>query len=178
MGAPSKTHKVSGGRLVANPTDLTLPLTNCGGTVLGTVDTLSISVTRKIEPITAEEWGSAMVDGVLLDEEVMMNVTFSTWDEDAAAVWAYGGSTGSGVPTITAPGSYGGLVSALRGVKLLWLPNDDTASPAILAYNAIPWTLPRKIDFNARKVLLVESGFLLLRDASNNTFKSALLGDL
>lgn len=179
MGALTTRHVVVGGRLVANPTDFDSPETNCDGTLLGTVQNIAIKVTRKIDPITAAEWGSAMVDGILLDEEVELSGTFTTWDEDAVANWAYGGVVGSGsVPTLTIPGAYGSLVETALSPSLLWLPNDPTVHPAFYLYNAVPWELPKKMFFSGRKPLVVEARFIGVRDASNNVFKSCLLADL
>lgn len=179
MAVQTTRHVVVGGRLVANPSNLASPETNCAGTLLGTVQNMWIRITRKIDPITAAEWGSAMVDGVLLDEEVELAGTFSSWDEDAVATWAYNGSVGAGaVPTLIFPATPGSLVESTKSPSLLWLPDDPTVHPAFIAYNAIPWTLPRKLRFSGRKPLTVEAHFLCLRDNDNNVFKSALLADL
>jgi hypothetical protein len=179
MAASSTTQVCVGGRLIANPSNFASPATDCGGTVLGNVQNAFIRITRKIDPITAAEWGSAMTDGILLDEEVEFSAVFSSWDEDAAAVWAYGGAVGAGaVPTVVVPGAYGSLVNTLRSPSLLWLPDDDTAHPAFYLYNAIPWSLPKRLRFSARHALTVEAHFLGLRDSNNAVFKSALLADL
>ena len=179
MGATNKVHKFSGGRLIVSPSNLASPSTDCDGTQLGTCQNLHLRGTVKLDPITAEEWGSATVDGVLLDPEWILQGTFTGWDEDFAATWFYGGSTGSGTPTVTAAeGSYGKLATAERGRTILWLPKDDAADPALICYNAIPWRMPKPLYFSGRKPAVVHASWLLLRDSNNLVWKSALLASL
>ena len=71
-----------------------------------------------------------------------MTVVGTGWDENFVSTVFYGGATGSGTPVVTYPNNVGGLAEAAKGVKLMWLPNDNAADPAFIAYNAIPWSSP------------------------------------
>ena len=177
MGATTKVHKFSGGRLIATPLNTTAPESDCGGTQLGTIQNVRVQITEKHEPITAEEWGSATIDGTVLDHEIFMTVVGTGWDEDFVSTVLYGGSTGSGTPVLSYPNNVGGLCSA-KGVKLLWLPNDDAEDPAFIAYNAIPWSLPKPVYFSGRRPAVVTATFLCTRDGTNRVWESDLLANL
>lgn len=178
MAAPSTTHRLSAGRLVANPSNLATPAANCGGTVLGAAQSIAVKITRKLEPITAEEWGSEPVDAVLLGAEIRISGLFAGWDEDAVSALFYGGATGSGTPSLTFP-QYGSPVEeGSKNAVLLWLPNDDANQPAFLAFNAVPWTIDDPIYFSGRRPLEVRASFLCLRNSTGNVFKSDLLTNL
>lgn len=176
MAGTSKVHKFSGGRLILNPTSIvTLP--NCGGTQAGTIQNATVRITEKHDPLTAEEWGSHTIDATVLDHEVFITVTGTGWDEDFVAALFYGGSTDAGTPILSYPNSVGGLCST-RSVKLLWVPNDDEEDPAWVAFNAIPWSLPKPVVFSGRKPAVVTGTFLCTRDATNRVWDSRLLADL
>lgn len=180
MGSTTKTHKFSGGVLIANPSDFSSPETLCGGTQLGTAQSLSLTITEKVDPITAEEWGSVMIDGIVLGEEAILSGSFTGWDEDLVANVFYGGAVGAAsTPTLLSPEAHvGKLAESAKSPSLLWLPKNDTRDPAFYAYNAIPWRIPKPVYFSGRKPMVVFASWILVRGSSNATYKSALLADL
>lgn len=177
MGASSKTLTFSGGRCILTPTNLALPASDCGGTQLGTVVDVNVTFIQKVDPITAEEWGSTMVDGVYLDTEIIVEVLGTNWDADFVQAAIYGGANTSGRPTLTFPHTNGELAST-SGVLLLWLPNDEAAAPAVLIYNALPWEIAKPIHTNAQRPAVVRSTFYAARDSNNNTLAIDTLTNL
>lgn len=180
MGSISKVHKFSGGRLIAAPNNLADPANNCGGTLLGTVQHLNIRISRRLDPIVAEEFGMSFWDAVALDSEITLNGTFTTWDEDAAHRIFLGATTGSGTPVVTETDDdyVGKLVGATENEVLLWLPNNDTADPAAIFYRPVLWSSPKPIFFSGRKALIVGANWICSRDSQGRKFKSDLLANL
>lgn len=177
MGTISTVHKFSGGRLVSGPSDLNDPANDCGGTRLGNVQNCSVTITPRMDPIEGEEFGGAPLDFVLLDPEVIFKATFSTWDEDAVAASFYGASVGSGVPLWSAGEAHvGALSSSIRELSLLWLPNNEAASPALRIYRAMPWKIGKPVYFSGRKPLVLEVSFVCTRNSAGRVARADLLG--
>lgn len=177
MAGSSKTLRFSGGRLIASPTDLSDPTNNCGGTQLGTVIDCKMIVTHKIDPITAEEFGGAMIDGIYLDSEVVFDVLGTNFDADFVERAFYGGSSAGGRSVVNLPFTPGALVSS-KGVTLLWLPNDEAVDQALLINNAFVIELPKPIYFSGQKPAAVRAQFFCARNASNAVFSTDLLANL
>lgn len=175
MGATTKVHKFSGGRLVVGPSNLASPATNCGGTQLGTVQDLSLQATRRDDPIVAEEWGMSIYDLLLLDTEWILTARFVGWDEAAISRIFFEGAVGSGTPLmVDTQDSYGELAGDTKASDLLWLPIADTVEPAVRAYRALPFGNP-KIYFSGRRPLIVTAQWICTRDSSGRTVRSDLL---
>ena len=173
------THQFSGGRLILNPGNFSV-LPNCQGTHGGNIQNARVDITPKLDLITAEEWGSAPVDATELDHEIFITVTATGWNEDFLAAFLYGGSTGSGTPSISYPTSTTGRLASVtaRTVKLAWIPNNETTDPAWVAYAAIPWSMPKPIYFSGRRPNVVTATFLCVRDSTNRVWASDLLENL
>lgn len=180
MGATTKVHKFSSGRLVANPTDLSDPANNCGGTQLGTVHNFRLQITRRSDPIIAEEWGMSPNDHVNLDSEVIATASFTGWDENAMSRLFFNSSvsSGNGTPRVIDTDSAYGTLGSDRRCILLWLPNDEDNNPAVYIYQAIPWRIHRPIYFSGRKAAVVEASWICTRGSANTVWVSDLLENL
>ena len=177
MGSVTKKHTFVGGRLISNPTNFALPATDCGGTVLGTVQNASLEITYKQDPITGEEFGSDLIDTVILGAEVVFKCHMSGWDKDFISN-LFGGSGLTSVANMDFPLAFGVLGATLDSPTLLWLPNDETAEPAVVIWNAIPWDLPKELFFSARRELTVTATFMAVRDSTNRVANVRLLSAL
>lgn len=183
MGAATSNAKHVAGRLVVNPTTLTPAITgpDCGGTRLGTVQRLAFRVVPRIDPITAQEWGSETVDGVLLGHDLLLEGYFYGWDTDQVEAILYGSAAGAGsVPLVTYHGGEVGdlIESSGKANVLLWIPNDELANPAILCRRAVPWEISEPIYFAGRQPMVIRASWLLLRDSSNRRAQTGLLAEL
>lgn len=176
MADTTKRHVYVGGRLIVNPTDNTTA-PNYGGTRLGNVINLRLTITRKIDPITAEEWGSDMIDGILLGSELILQGTFTGWDEDLVNRVFYNGSVGAGsVPRVSYPIS--GINVYSQSHSLLWVADDETVVPSWLAPAAVPWKLPKPMHLSGRKPLAVTASWILTRNSGNSKLVSDLLANI
>lgn len=183
MGNATSKHVHVAGRLVVNPTTLTPAITgpNCGGTQLGTVQRLAFRTIPRIDPITAQEYGSETIDGILLGHELLLEGYFYGWDTDQVQAILYGSTAGAGsIPLVTYHGAEVGssIESGGKANVLLWIPNDELNNPAILCRRAVPFEISEPIYFAGRQPMVIRASWLLLRDSSDRRAQIGLLSEL
>lgn len=184
MGAATSNHKHVAGRLVAGPSTLTPAITgaNCGGTRLGTIQRLAFRPVPRIDPITAQEWGSETVDGVLLGHDLLLEGIFYGWDEEQVNAVLYGGSLSgaSSTPLVSYPSaSQGDLVeSSGKANVLAWIPNDELGNPGFVCRRAVPFEVSKPIYFAGRQPMAIYASWLLLRDSAGRRYSSGLLAEM
>lgn len=132
------------GRLCINPTDLTLAFPH-GGTSLGEVGEIGITIASGFYDIDAEEFGGRIVESVWTGENVWLACTLRQWDETAVGTIFPNTTTGTlskrvglkGWEQVASPVRPGSLLSA-RSVKLLFSPLDPQRNRAAIFYRALP----------------------------------------
>ena len=183
MGAATSNHRHVAGRLVSGPSTLTPTAIapNCGGTQLGTIQRLAFRPVPRIDPITAQEYGSETIDGVLLGHDLLLEGIFYGWTSDQVQAVLYGSSAGAGsVPLVNFPATEEGdlIESSGKANTLLWIPNEDEKNPALLIRKAVPWEISKPIFFAGRQPMAIYASWLILRDSSNRRAHSGLLAEL
>jgi len=129
------------GRLCYGPT--TDPPTDDyphGGTALGVVSYLTVSVEKRYERCVAAEYGGELENVIDCGEDLRLFGLLRQWDEDAYTLLFPDVDTGAGGGfLVDAPGDYpnAGLALSSKEVKLLFSPYGPE-DPALIVYAAIP----------------------------------------
>jgi hypothetical protein len=168
------------GKLCKNPTNLALPFPH-GGTELGLVRQVVIARTHTEARITAEEFGSEVVENIYLGEVWTVGFRLRTYDNDAIADLFPNTTVGtSGNRVISHPGSNrAGRLESQDAVKLCFSPLNAETHPMLLMYRAIPM-LEETVEFNVSMAEPLEFGciFLGIRDGTNRVIAFGMKGDL
>lgn len=129
------------GRLVSNPTQPGLALAYPhGGTALGLTRSAALREINVRVPITAEEFGTEIVDYVDGGKSYIFAAILESWDNDAIqAIFPDATVGGSGVAGYDRPGTTraGSLLSD-RSLVLLFSPFDTVNHNAVVFYRALP----------------------------------------
>ncbi len=153
------------GRLVKNPgaTAGTYPY---GGTELGVVRDGFFTVGQEESTIRAEEFGSIVIDKLVIREVCAMSVVFGEWDKDAVETvftnmaTPASSSTKWGDDITMAEGRVSGatvLPGTLRSgqsLKLLFVPDEPAQHLGIILFNALPM-----LDVTRRIRLVIAEAF-------------------
>jgi hypothetical protein len=131
-------------KLCANPTDLTGTFPY-GGTALGLTARAAFRPKALYSPITAEEHGGLVVDGLYCGEQAMLTCFLRGWDSDAIATCfpntSIGGVTGRRYiryePGVSGQNRAGYRLSNLA-IKLFLSPEAGQYAPGVLIYSAVP----------------------------------------
>lgn len=131
------------GRLYANPTDLstTAPF---GGTALGLVRDMIFKPIVRTSTVTAEEFGSPVIEAVYAGEQALFSCVLREFDSDAiSAIFpnsAAGSTTGDRIIQGRVSGSVNrpGYLLSNKQLTLLFMPRSLDHHPCILMRNAIP----------------------------------------
>ena len=146
MVALNDTPSTIPGRLVVNPTDLSLAFP-FGGTELGLAIKTTLDRPPRMSPdFVAEELGQAPYDALRHGEDWLATCTLCQWVDDTVSLVCPGWITGSGsIPRTPYPGAEVTPVSmAEQGVKLLFVAEtifggaDKAEVHAWIMYRAVP----------------------------------------
>lgn len=168
------------GRLIRNPTDLTLAFPY-GGKELGTFQEFRLRRLPRDEPLT--EIDGEAVDALYQGTDVEVTGVLRNYDPDAlleafknSATSGAGGNTQLFEPgSALVPGQFLTDFSAV----LLWAP-FDVARPGLLVYNAVPrYRDGLDLRLSAFEDLALEEvRWLCLRDGSDRNYRLADFADL
>lgn len=180
MGAADELLFLAGGRLIQNPADTT-SAPNYGGTVLGTIQAFAIERITRSDGITGEEFGGELVDSVYLGEEIIVTAELRVWDVDGLTAFFPNIAAGTGtIPNISYPGTIeAGDLWTDKGSVLMYVPDDVTAHPALVVFNALP--IPedsQQLTFSHFDDLFVDITFVGVRNAANKVYVIADLQDI
>lgn len=169
------------GRLVADPTDLTIAFP-FGGTALGMASDIIFRPNAQRAEIRAEEQGGAIVDHVKNGESPQLGMFIRGFDPDMIPK-VFEGSTVStktkeakiAYPADAAPGT---LASA-TGIKLLYAADNFEDHLSLLLYNAYALLEEvSEIRFSRKTEFGVPVLFHGIRDATNRVYQLRLMEDL
>ena len=129
------------GVLYADPTSLSS--VSGYGTCLGYVKDLEFRFGRRVQPITAEEWGGAPVDGIDMGEWCVVAGVLRGLDPDALNKVFVNTAAGTSSGERIVKGAVNGTVRAGyslfgKAFKLLFAPDDTARGTFIIVYQAIP----------------------------------------
>lgn len=171
------------GRLVINPTDLTLAFPY-GGTEVGKT---RLVVLRNLSPslfrVTSEGLGGEPTDILEGPPHYVFACFLRGWDDDAVRMFFadnYVQGAASGHALLREPGARRSGSSALgRAVRLLYVPDDPVGAPAMLAYRAVPdWDDNAELAFQRRDELGIPLLAELVRGASGKILEVGRVADL
>lgn len=128
------------GKLVTNPTSLTATYPG-GGTELGIVQDIVVTIEQPYKFIEAEEFGGQRVEGVVTKEGCTVGAILRSWDKDA--VQRLFPNTAAGAVTgkrkVTSPGTIRpGEKLSDRSVVLVFWPDDRDRHPFFVMRRALP----------------------------------------
>jgi hypothetical protein len=128
------------GKLVLNPTSLTSTYPG-GGTELGIVQDIVLTIDQPYKFVQAEEFGGQTVEGIVTKEGCSLGAILRSWDRDALTKLFPNTSQGSvsGKRLVTAPGTIrpGEQLSARSAVVVFW-PDDRDRHPMLVLWRALP----------------------------------------
>jgi len=182
MATPDPTKIIHApGELVLTPTDLTDTVA-AGGTLLGVVAEIIFRPNLLRRDLTAEEFGSEVLDIVEAGEQAVLAVLLRSFDGDAVSTVFKETSTGSGTGDtgIDYPGTLrAGTLGSARGVKLLFLPDSSDEVPAILLYNAIPLVAETaEVQLEMDSELTIPAIFHAARDGTGRVYQFKKMEDM
>lgn len=154
-------------RVCVNPTDLTLAFPY-GGTDLGLVRDVLVSVESQPYEVTASEWGPEVVEVVEGGE--VWRVSFAVrgaTPEAVAQVFMQVAADSTGWPVVQHPAATRrpGRPRSQDAVRLLLAPLDPEAGPATLFRAAVPVRAARlDLSFRLRDELTYALAFVAVRD--------------
>ena len=162
-----------------DPASITDPTS---GTDLGLVlDAVVERVESKIE-IVAAEFGIEPVEGIWLGERWAFAFSLRGWSDDAYATLfpnTFAGSV-AGRIGLRSPGTFraGNRLSG-RSVVLRFTPDDPANQFGVVVYRAIPWLAETvRVDFANDSEVLLEAGFVAIRDATGRIQETQLVEDM
>jgi hypothetical protein len=128
------------GKLVLNPTSLTAAYPG-GGTELGIVQDIVLTIEQPYKFIEAEEFGGQRVEAVVTREGCALGAVLRAWDKDALnrvfPNTALGAVTGK--RKVSAPGTIRpGEKLSDRSVVLVFWPDDRDRHPFFVMWRALP----------------------------------------
>ena len=168
MAAPDpRTIRNVIGRLIKDPTDLTLTDGIFGGTQLGLVKQKVIRVVTRTKVIRAQEFGSIPVETIRGAHEIALLCELRGWDSDAiSAIFPdVTTATASGRPRINFPGSTrAGAKGTDDAFSLLFAPRNTEEHPALILYKAIPMLAESMELRMGRQELSMPVVFMATRD--------------
>ncbi len=166
------------GRLIAAPTDLTIP-SPFGGTELGMASDIIWRPNQRRKEIHGEEYGGEIVDFVKTGQAPQLGMFIRGFDEDMILKVFEGSSvsTKTGKPQVDYPTDEApGTLASATGFKLLYAPDNTEDHPGILLYNAVALLeevseirFSRKIEFGIAVL------FYGIRDATNRIYQKMLM---
>lgn len=172
------------GSLCHTPTNLSLPFPH-GGTALGIMKMPIIRPFKTYHKITAEEFGSEVVDIIDGGESWVLGAILRTFDKDAISkLFAV---TGAGSQTqetyIQHPDTSGtiraGTLMSTKGIKLLFSPEDTERHPFALFYNAIPLIEETaEMNFEISVDWSIAVLFAAIRDSNGKSVAIGFKGDI
>ena len=170
------------GRLVVNPTDLTLNYPY-GGTEVGKTKLAVLMSFGTSVRIPSEGLGGDASD-ILERSNLWVFACFARgWDDEAIEKFFstnYAQGTATGHAVFREPGIRGPGASAIgRAVQLLYVPDDPTSAPAMVAYRAVAdWTDGAEIAFQRQEELGIPLTIELMRGATGKIVEVGRLDDL
>tara|TARA_R110000782_G_scaffold253743_1_gene341940 strand:- start:22220 stop:22780 length:561 start_codon:yes stop_codon:yes gene_type:complete len=170
------------GRLVVNPTDLTLDYPY-GGTEVGLTKLVALTSQGTHTRIPSEGLGGDSSD-VLERSNLYVFVCFLRgWDDEAVEKFFaknYVQGAVSGHAVFREPGDRGPGASVLaREVKLLYVPDDPVSNPALLIYRGVPdWGDGSELAFQRKEELGIPLLVELVRGATGKIVEVGRLADL
>jgi len=160
---------VQPGRLVMNPTDLSLAFPH-GGTSLGmTEEGITLNWEKNWQPVVVEEYGQEPIKIIHIGEEIKMSVNFVQWESNVTGlIWQGFTATGgvSGLTNMEWPGSgskYAGKDMSGSSIILLFSPSDLTNNKVVLFRKAVPLSTT-EVEFKASKKTILACEFYAMRD--------------
>jgi hypothetical protein len=170
------------GRLVVNPTDLTLAYPY-GGTEVGKTRLVVLASLGTSFPVTCEGLGGEPSDILEGPARFVFSCFLRGWDDDAVRLffadnYVQGSKTGHSV--IREPGNrFGGASAVPRAVSLLYVPDDVEHAPACLIYRGIPdWSDGAEILWRRQDELGIPLAVECIRGATAKILEIGRLADL
>ena len=173
MGVPDEVLTLAGGWLIRDPTDLSAGASpNYGGTVLGTVQSVALIPTYRVEPIISEETGED-ADGIYMGQEGVLTVILRNYDADGLSAIFPGVSPGIDGPVLDYPGGVPvGSLWSDQGM-VLYMAAKRPDHPGLMLYNALPRPDAERINFGAYDDWSVLATWVGIRDAGNRVGRMA-----
>lgn len=136
MAGPDVTKVQRGaGRLVKDPTDLSIAFPH-GGTALGVVHDVRLVPVTRVAGLLGEEYGNKRVEEYQLGRDWVATGLVRAFDDDLLSTILTSPSSGLVLEALSAPNK--GIAGSTRSVKLLFSPYDTTKYHGFLLYRAIP----------------------------------------
>lgn len=168
MGDPSQALSFGSGTLILDPTDLSDPDNDYGGTVLGTVHAFAVVPNAVNVLLTAEEWGGEPTEAIHLRYALAVACVFNRFDQNAVAALYLNATTNvDTVPTLSFPATEGELVGD-SGMKLLYAA-DEADEPSALIYDALPDQPAAELKFSSREPRKLVATMIARRDDYDRT---------
>ncbi len=172
------------GQFAVDCTDLSTDYPH-GGTALGKVRDVILTVDAPIQFARFEEYGQEIVEGYHGGEAFAFTAFMRQWDDDAYASCFLNTSTGSpsGKSVVESPGTdrAGTRLSANSRV-LVFSPIDVDTDPVVVFYKAMPMvkqTADLNLELGGRvKEFGLPMVWVALRDASGQTMKMGRRSDI
>lgn len=173
MSAPdARTIRNVQGRLIKDPTDLTLTDGVFGGTQLGLVKQKVVRVVSRDKIIRAEEFSSLPVEVIKSAQEIVLVCELRGYDADALSTIFpdVTTSTASGIAKVVFAGTTrGGRKGTDDAFKLLFAPRNIDEHPAMILYKAIPMlSETMELRLSATRELIFPVMFLGTKKNSGN----------
>lgn len=170
------------GRLVVNPTDLTLSYPY-GGTEIGKTRLVVLRNVGSMLRVACEGLGGEPSDILEGPAHYVFACFLRGWDDDAvrfffADNYVQGSATGHAV--LREPGLRKSGSSALgRALRLLYVPDDDVGAPGLIAYRAVPdWSDGAELAFQRRDELGIPIVAELVRGTTGKILEVGRIADL
>jgi hypothetical protein len=130
------------GRLSFGPSNLTTAYPH-GGTALGIVQDIAITLEQPTQYVLAEEYGNQKIEGIVSGEGCAIGAVLRSWDRDAitrvfknTALGAVTGKRRVAASTQTDPSI--GIRLSGRSIVLVFTPDDVERHPMFLMRRALP----------------------------------------
>jgi len=145
------------GTLIQGASSVTGP--TYGGTILGTMQEVTLIVDDILVPLPHPEYGDRAGDYLIMGQEIILSTLISDWDPDAVAAAFPNVAAGSvshpksgNIPVVTwgptLTTGVGDLLSA-RASTLLLVPKDSARHPGLFIYEALPSMRQSRLNWHA-----------------------------